>query len=138
MISILPINPTTFPSQVTAKKITMELLERWQEWSDRHFAGKYRDAAETLICGLILLICAVAIRLYSGLKRCLGEAFGYWLADAEQQFLVESSLWLAQIAFELLPIVCCDMFWRVLEQDEIAQQQILEHELSWACSATAD
>ena len=137
MISVSSINEVAPPSLATIKKTTTELLDRWQDWSDRYFAGKYRDAAETAVCILVLLICAVALRAYVVAKVALPITFSYWLAVAKQRFLVESGLWLEQLAYELLPIVQCDLFWRTLEQDVIARRQILDYELRCACSAEA-
>lgn len=135
-IFIPSIDPIAFPSLPTIEKTTHKLLDRWQQWSDKTFGGKYRDAAEILICGLILLVCCTSIRIYDYSKRCFGKALGYWLAAAEQQFLVESGLWLKQISFELLPVIeCFNECWRELAQLAAAERQILDYELSFACAA---
>ena len=136
MISNSSINTVAFPSLATIQKTTAELLDRWQQWSDETFGGEYRDLVETVICDIILLVCCTAIYLYDYSKRCLGEAFGYWLTDMEQQFLAESGLWLEQLAFELLPITeCFDESWCELAQLTVAARQILDYELSYVCAA---
>lgn len=120
-----------FPSLATVQETTNNLLDRWQNWSDETFGGEYRDAVETVIRGLILLACCTAIRLYDRSKRCLGQALGHWLADAEQQFLAESGLWLEQLAYELLPVSqCLDDHWAELEMQVAADWQILAYEIA--------
>lgn len=126
------VNATTvaFPSLATIQETVSNQLDRMQAWSDEIFGGKYRDAAETLICGLILLTCCTAICLYDGSKQHLGQALGYWLVDAEQQLLFESGLWLSQLAFELLPVSqCFDECWTDLELSAVAAQQIFAYEV---------
>lgn len=119
------------PSLATIKETVSNQLDRMQAWSDETFGGKYRDAAETLICGLILLTCCTAIRLYDGSKQHLGQALGYWLVDAEQQLLSESGLWLEQLAYERLPVSqCLDECWAELELQVSADQQMFAYEVA--------
>ena len=136
MISIPSIDKVTFSSLATIKGTIAELLDYWQQWSDETFGGKYRDAAETLISGLLLLICCTAIRLYDGSKRCLGEAFGYWLAEAKQQFVAVSGLWIEK-GCKLLPaiIYTCDRAWDDLKALTAINSEVLSYELEWAIAA---
>ena len=120
-----------FPALVTVQENIDSLLDRWQNWSDETFGGEYRDAAETLIWGLLLLVGCTAIRSYDHSKRCLGQALGYWLADAEQQLLAESGLWLEQLVYELLPVSqCLNECWAELEMQVAADWQILAYEVA--------
>lgn len=135
-ISIPSANAVAFPSLVTVKETIAEWLDRWQNWSDETFGGEYRDALETLIRGLVLLVCVVVFRAYAIAKVCILLTFSYWHGLAEQQFLVESGLWLEQLAFELLPVSeCLDECWSELAQQAVAEQQILAYELNWVRSA---
>ena len=136
MISIPSINPVASPTLATIKETANELLDRWQQWSDDTFGGEYRNLVETVIYNILLLIGCTAICMYDDSKRCLGEALGYWLAGAEQQFLAESGLWIQQLAYKLLPVIqACDECWSELARQSVAAQQILAYELNWACSA---
>ena len=136
MISIPSTNTVAFPSLVTAKENTAELFDRWQQWSDETFGGKYRDAVETLVGGFLLLVCTVALRAYVIAKVSLPITFGYWFAVNKQRFLAESGLWVEQLTYKLLPVIdTCDECWDELAQAVVVQQEILGYELSWAVSA---
>ena len=136
MISIPSVNTVAFPSLATIKETTNEMLDCWQQWSDETFSGKYRDAAKTLICVLVLIIFAIALRAYAIAKISLPITFSYWWAVAKQRFYVESGLWIEQLAYKLLPVIeCLDDCWRELAQVAVVDRQILEYELSFASAA---
>ncbi len=131
MISLAKATTVAFPSLATIQETVSNQLDRMQAWSDETFGSKYRDAAETLVSGLILLTCCTAIYLYDFLKHYLGQALGYWLAAADQQFLAESGLWLEQLAYELLPVSqCFDQFWAELGSQVVADRQMFVYEVA--------
>ena len=119
------------PSLVTVLDSLDTALDQMQLWSDKYFSGKYRDAAETLLLGFILLVCCIAIKAYDNSKFHVKQAFNYWLAAAEHQFHVESGLWLELLTYELLPASqCFDECWTELAQQAVAAQQILAYEVA--------
>ena len=136
MISIPSIDTVVFPLLVTVRETTVELLDRWQQWSDETFSGKYRDAIETLVGGFLLLVCTIVLRAYVIAKVSLPITFSYWFAVNKQRFLAESGLWVEQLTYKLLPVAdTFDECWAELAQATAAQQEILGYELSWACHA---
>lgn len=128
----IAIKPVAVSTWATIQIISSELLDQAQDWSDKKFDDKYREAVLTLVAGLALLTGYFVGFVYRWLLLQLMKTGRYWLAEAAQAVPVLCGWWAAPF-IETQATQYPESCWQAISAAALAA--ILDCELDWACAA---
>ena len=130
----ISIRTTNISALDLAQSTCTELIDQVQDWSDKAFDNKYREAILTLVEGAVLLIGYLAGYLYGWLRLQVLKTHRYWLAEAVQAVPVLRGWWSAPSVL-LERITYAEDCWQAITPTVSAD--ILDYELSHAVDAEA-